>query len=281
MCCDGCTRSFHFKCVDPPVHEDRELPDEWFCNVCVARRSPASLTRHSGLFGTLLNLMEKKNSSAFRLPSYVRDCFEGVKTGIDGEYEDAALPGANRNRYVPWPPTMAKCVLTRRRKRGYEEAPDFFRVRDAEGHAVLCHSCNRSAEESRAIIPCAFCGLWWHTDCLDPPMANPPVLRNWRCPAHADDVLSKLPSMLGPAHRFRKIKFAPTIKPSYSRGMMNNGFIEFNSEDESDDNSGWKDVRTFGRVYRVGARGVELDFLERYVSRLTLLALCCLTCTHY
>lgn len=77
--------------------------------------------------------------------------------------------------------------------------------------------------------------------------------------------MAKLPNQLGPAHRFRKIKGAPLIKPVYSRGMIDNGFIEFNSDDESDNNSGWKDWQSFGRIQRVGARGVELDFLEQYV----------------
>ncbi|CAK7204926.1 hypothetical protein SEUCBS139899_007688 [Sporothrix eucalyptigena] len=94
-------------------------------------------------------------------------------------------------------------------------------------------------------------------------MANPPVLRNWRCPAHADDIVAKLPGQLGPAHRFRKIKGAPAIKPAYSRGMINNGFIEFSSDSDSDNNSGWKHLQSFGRVQRIGARGVQLDFLEQ------------------
>ena len=98
VCCDGCTRSFHFNCVDPPVHEDRDLPDEWFCNVCIARRNPASLTRYTGIFGALLNIMEKRNSSAFRLPSETREYFEGVKTGADGEYEDIVVAGTSRTR---------------------------------------------------------------------------------------------------------------------------------------------------------------------------------------
>ncbi|KAL1897680.1 hypothetical protein Sste5346_003988 [Sporothrix stenoceras] len=246
VCCDGCTRSFHFNCVDPPFHEDRDLPDEWFCNVCIAQRNPASLTRYTGIFGALLNIMEQRNSSAFSLPLETRNYFEGVKTGAEGEYEDIVVTGTSRTR-----------------KRGYDEAPDFFRIRDNDGNPVLCHTCNRSAEDNRPIIPCAFCGLWWHIDCLDPPMANPPVLRNWRCPAHADDILAKLPGQLGPAHRFRKIKGAPVIKPAYSRGMINNGFIEFNSDDDSHNHSGWRDWQSFGRVQRIGARGVELDFLQQ------------------
>ena len=237
------------------MHEGRDLPDEWFCNNCISRHNPAALTRYTGLFGTLLNSMEKKNSSAFRLPAETRDYFEGVKTGADGEYETVVAPGTNRTR----------------KRAGYDEMFDFFRLRDFDNNLVLCHGCNRSAENpnkknesGRPIIPCAYCSLWWHIDCLDPPLAQPPPIRNWRCPAHADDILGLLP-MLGPAHRFRKVKGAPVVKTAYSRGMINNGFIEFASDDESDftpNNSGWKEPATFGRIQRVSAKSVKLDFME-------------------
>ncbi|CAK7204927.1 hypothetical protein SEUCBS139899_007689 [Sporothrix eucalyptigena] len=98
VCCDGCTRSFHFNCVDPPLHEGRDLPDEWFCNVCIGRRSPHTLTQYKGIFGALLSIMEKRNSSAFRLPAETREYFEGVKTGADGEYEDVVVAGTSRTR---------------------------------------------------------------------------------------------------------------------------------------------------------------------------------------
>lgn len=129
---------------------------------------------------------------------------------------------------------------------------------------MLCHSCHGSAKEDRPIIPCAFCSLWWHIDCLDPPLANPPVLRNWRCPAHVDDILAKLPGLLGPAHRFRKIKDASVVKPSYSRGLTNSGFVEFSSDDESDGHVA-PDACAFGRIHRISAKSVKLDFLEQYV----------------
>src|SRR5450756_2481674 len=83
VCCDGCTRSFHFKCVDPPMIEG-SLPDEWFCNVCQYRQSGA---QHPipGVFGPLLLFLDGKNPSAFRLPKSIREYFVDVKTGADGE----------------------------------------------------------------------------------------------------------------------------------------------------------------------------------------------------
>ena len=36
LVCDGCTRSYHLKCLDPPVSKPEDLPDgDWFCEACV------------------------------------------------------------------------------------------------------------------------------------------------------------------------------------------------------------------------------------------------------
>ena len=87
ICCDGCTRSFHFSCVDPVLSHDA-MPVEWFCNVCRINRDPAHLPTHGGAFAQALEKLDARNSSAFRLPGPVRDRFEGVRTGVDGEYEE-------------------------------------------------------------------------------------------------------------------------------------------------------------------------------------------------
>jgi hypothetical protein len=134
-------------------------------------------------------------------------------------------------------------------------------LRDAEGNAVLCHACQKGASSDRAIIPCNSCGLFWHLDCLDPPLAIPPVLRTWRCPLHADEILPKLVA-LGPAHKYRKVKNAQVLRPAFSRGYVNNGYIDVQL-DNSNDESGWKDVETFGRTVRLPEKGIMLDFLSR------------------
>lgn len=46
--------------------------------------------------------------------------------------------------------------------------------------------------------------------------------------------------------------------------MRNNGFIEI-EEEESSDETGWSDVKTFGRVYKLPAKGVVLDFISQSV----------------
>jgi hypothetical protein len=79
--------------------------------------------------------------------------------------------------------------------------------------------------------------------------------------------LAKIPGARGPAHKFRKIKGAPDITPPFSRGNINNGYIDI-IDDESEDESGWKDVTTFGRYKRVPAKGVLRDFSSQYVFSL-------------
>lgn len=88
LCCDGCNRSFHFTCCDPPLNPDASQLDEpWFCSVCETRRSPPP-KQTRGLFAMLLSVVVKQNTTAFEVPEVIRDYFEGVKTGLEGEYEE-------------------------------------------------------------------------------------------------------------------------------------------------------------------------------------------------
>lgn len=151
----------------------------------------------------------------------------------------------------------------RKRPAANDEQPDFFRQRE-DNQPVLCHTCQKPATDVRAIIPCSICPFYWHLDCLDPPLAVPPVLKTWRCPAHVDETLNEAPS-LAPAHKFRKVKNAQTITPIFTRGMKNNGHIEIDWSDEPEPfkDAGWPDPLSFGRTYKVSANGVVLDFIEQ------------------
>ena len=115
------------------------------------------------------------------------------------------------------------------------------------------------------IIPCSFCGLYWHLDCLPTPLAKEPAPgRQWRCPAHVDDLLAVLPDSLAPAHRFRKIKGASAIKPSVSRGIKNNGHIEIENDlTEDEEEQGFFELREFGQVYKLPEQSIKLDFISK------------------
>ncbi len=133
-------------------------------------------------------------------------------------------------------------------------------MRDAENKAVLCFQCNTAVAPNRPIVTCSVCAKNWHTDCLDPPLANPAPPRTWWCPAHVDDLLVLV---AGPAHKWRRIKGAPVIKPAFSRGSVNNGHIEVDYDLDSQDESGWNDPKSFGRTQRVSAKSIVLDFVSQ------------------
>lgn len=87
LCCDGCTRSYHFTCVDPP--QDKVPDGEWFCHTCASQPMPV-LDR--GVFVKPKNNLQKKKPVAFNLPVGIQDYYEDVTRGDDGEYEETSAP---------------------------------------------------------------------------------------------------------------------------------------------------------------------------------------------
>lgn len=74
-----------------------DLPPSWFCNSCdFSHHRRQNAENPNSAFGALLYDLEARNPRAFRLPQEIREHFEGVVTGADGEYEE------------PVPPTKAK-----------------------------------------------------------------------------------------------------------------------------------------------------------------------------
>lgn len=207
ICCDGCPRSFHFACINPPLDID-ELPstigdqdDKWFCNACKAQMRPKSKSRPpKGTFGKLFQRLEDDNPTIFSLPQDVRNYFKGVATASDGSYVNS---------------TMLRPLKIN--KFGLVDERDPLRLKDKNGKLVLCYRCGQSAlppsqdkqwqregmarvdanilsetnrKGWRNLIGCDFCNLHWHLDCLDPPLASmPPLSRKWMCPNHVEHVL--------------------------------------------------------------------------------------------
>lgn len=161
LCCDGCPRSFHFACVNPPLDVD-EMPfpngtllpkrkgdakndpraaradadDSWFCQVCFAARLPPKPVRNAGPFGVLVQKLERENPSIFSLPAELRNYFKGVSTGADGAYVDST--------------SLRPLKLSRH---GFVEERDAFQLRDKHGEAVLCYQCGGSALPIADVLP--------------------------------------------------------------------------------------------------------------------------------
>lgn len=138
---------------------------------------------------------------------------------------------------------------------------DFHQIVDKDNNPVLCHSCKQATREDRPILPCSACGLWWHTDCLDPPRAITPNPGLFRCPCHVDNIQQAV-GPLGPAHKFRKIRGQSEIHYAFRRGNVNNGYIEIEDDSEPTGHSGFRD-HSFGHVYRLSAGGVQADFMHK------------------
>lgn len=90
--CDGCPRGFHFTCCDPPIHpgtQPDDLPEHWYCSRCAQFHTEDEPEKGpKGIWTELKKNMKVRNTSAFHLPAEVRDHFEGVTTGEEGEYEE-------------------------------------------------------------------------------------------------------------------------------------------------------------------------------------------------
>jgi len=85
------------------------------------------------------------------------------------------------------------------RRGGFVEELDPYRTKDKNGQPIFCFKCGTSALGQKKIIACDFCALYWHLDCVHPPLANPPSqTRKWMCPAHAEQGLVCTPPIFLP-----------------------------------------------------------------------------------
>lgn len=156
ICCDGCPRSFHFACINPPMDID-ELPgtmgdedDKWYCNVCKTEKEyikseAPSIGKNAGSkskekakanangigaarFQPLFTYLDQTNPTIFALPLEIRNYFKGVATAADGSYVDS---------------NMLRPLKINRL--GVVEERDPLRLKDKNGKLILCFKCGESA----------------------------------------------------------------------------------------------------------------------------------------
>lgn len=262
LCCDGCTNSFHHACLEPPLNPDHEVEGSWYCPSCAANRAPEEASP-TGILGLVLGQIDKTIPKAFTLPLDVRDYFEGVRTGDEGEYEEVALPRTQNN-------------LTKMNRAGFIEEPNYKELRDSKGKLITCYLCGNTSQ-GRDIIPCDFCPARWHLDCVNPPLAIPPRRRgdnkpgsSWKCPLHVDHDIAAFsrqaeaePGSLGRIPRLRRPKNSIPLDVPFSRGFKNNGIIEVELMPDTVTFDRTKQEVMDGKVYRIPEEGVRLDFIDR------------------
>ncbi|KAJ4375058.1 hypothetical protein N0V83_002138 [Neocucurbitaria cava] len=283
VCCESCPRVFHLLCCDPPR---TEVPDgAFYCYECQAkldRGTDESAAESYTSLGPLFKSLERINPRAFALPPEVQKNFEGISARADGSYfeEVKKFPLAKNSGY------------------GYQR-PDYTKVFDGDQKTILCTQCGVSSGHKRQMLKCDFCHAYWHLDCVDPPLANPPQINldaaqrdAWRCPRHIEhDLRSGLlvqKDLNEPDHdvkmvdaepvtrvarKLRKRRDPDVVEPTFTRGMRNNGLIEIlnDSDDEVDkdgnyvfDHDDSKDLNS--KVFHVPEKGLILDFIGKVKS---------------
>lgn len=258
LCCDGCTNSFHHACLEPPLDPEEEVIGEWYCPQCQAKRVKDT-EQSKSMLAKALRALDHTIPRAFALPHVIRDYFEGVRTGDEGEYTEFGQP---RTTTAP-----------KMNRAGFIEEPNYKEPRDSKGNLNLCKGCGLGTN-GKDLIPCDFCDAKWHLDCVDPPLAVPPRRRagdkptsSWRCPLHIDQDLAGLgrqaeaaPGDLGGRPRLRKPKNARPIDVDFPRGFRNNGVIDV---ELSDDGPSIREIDMQGTIYRLPEQAIRLDFIDR------------------
>jgi hypothetical protein len=261
LCCDGCTNSFHHSCLEPPLNPDEEVEGTWYCPRCEARQKKS--TEESKTFlGRALGTLDHVIPRAFALPLELREYFEGVRTGEEGEYTEFSQP-----------PTRSQ--QPKQNKYGAIEEPNYKEPRDSKsGKYLFCKGCELGAN-GKDLIPCDYCTARWHLDCLNPPLAVPPRKKlgdkanaTWRCPLHVEHELRQAssslqdaaPGDLGGVPKRRKPKNAKPRDVDFPRGFRHNGIIEVQLDDEIPK---LREVDMDGQVFRLPEQAIKLDFIDR------------------
>jgi len=193
---------------------------------------------------------------------------------------------------------MQRLTLCRSKNSGYGyQKPDYLKTTDSDHKVILCTQCGKSTGGKRQMLKCDYCHTYWHLDCCDPPLANPPHISldaaqrdAWKCPRHVDHdfrsgyllqhdlnegygkniAMVDAPRAARVPRKVRKAKNAEVIEPTFSRGMRNNGQIDvLNNPDDDTDGEGnyvfaTEDSRDLNsKILRVPERGIVLDFVSK------------------
>lgn len=171
MYCDKCPSAYHAICDDPPVpFEDYEVIGlTWKCKKCRSSNEQdgaAPSKPISGgdgalnkLFQTCLPSIQNQNPVQFKLPKEM----PAFDYPFPGTSRHILKKGRNRTSFV----IAEKGVVPR--------------------PTVLCYHCHKSCRVG-ALIQCDKCDLFFHLDCLDPPLTTiPPTV--WICPLHVEPYL--------------------------------------------------------------------------------------------
>ncbi|OJJ51262.1 hypothetical protein ASPZODRAFT_56673 [Penicilliopsis zonata CBS 506.65] len=248
VCCDGCVDSYHFTCLKPPLNSKKPPEGKWYCPKC-------SVT---GPMDKLLKNLERMEEQDFQLPGYIREYFAGATTGRDGKYMPIATNSKNKEK--------------RSTRTGVYHDPNLLKMFDSKGKLIVCVRCGRTTNNTRPIIRCDYCPCYWHLDCVDPPLANPPVHKagcnnpswNWMCPNHAShEMYTVAPDEeafergLGDDETYARGRVFRHRRPRRPRIIDVDVLLDDSETEEMEEEEHG------GVVYRLPEHGIKLDFITR------------------
>ncbi|KAJ8680887.1 hypothetical protein QAD02_016674 [Eretmocerus hayati] len=166
ICCDKCPASFHLLCHDPPL-ELSDIPNgEWICHAC-----QCSLKKGNNAAD------KKKRKSALEVLAFAASLVNPKEFNLPRELKlPIIFPGTDK-------------VDPTSNKRGRPSSNNINgKILFCENGSLvplparLCFECGRSCRKA-PLIACDYCPLYFHQDCLDPPLTAFPSGR-WMCPNH-------------------------------------------------------------------------------------------------
>ncbi|XP_012257492.2 PHD finger protein 12 [Athalia rosae] len=181
ICCDKCPASFHLQCHDPPL-DARDIPNgEWMCHACQCANTNKKDTetnkrkKRKSALETLAIAASLLNPREFELPRELQ--MPITFPGTDKINQSTGKKGRQQN----------SCT-----NNGKSHCLDSGLMVPLP--ARLCFECGRSCRKAPLIV-CDYCPLYFHQDCLDPPLTAFPKGR-WMCPNHPNHFLDQnlLPS---------------------------------------------------------------------------------------
>ncbi|XP_033201643.1 uncharacterized protein LOC117163459 isoform X1 [Bombus vancouverensis nearcticus] len=177
ICCDKCPASYHLQCHYPAV-DPADIPNgEWLCYAC-------RCASKRNLLDTKGNEKNKKKS-ALEVLALAASLVNPREFELPKELQlPIMFPGSNKVDYV-----------SGRRGKQQSGSNNVGKSHCLDNNlmvplpARLCFECGRSCRKA-PLIACDYCPLYFHQDCLDPPLTAFPIGR-WMCPNHPNHFIDQ------------------------------------------------------------------------------------------
>lgn len=204
LCCETCTNSFHFPCVEDSFRNNNDAPDVWYCKDCKIKQfkdaNKPIPSKGTGQWKEIFQVFEQSRERSFELSrSITKDLLDVIPHPETGEYislrDNEVISLTNKNQKPEWEHPFGPIII----KEEDEEVKQEEKENKSNERIPLCYKCQlgplrgpgkRSFANSNEsnnpnprakhldMVKCDFCPLYWHLDCLDTPSNTlPPAFR--------------------------------------------------------------------------------------------------------